>query len=67
MESLVLRIHTVDVQNFNLRVYMQPGVPAYKRIPDELRNGVWIDEKNFIPATAIVRAEVVIGTVEFPE
>lgn len=70
VKSLVIKVLTVDGQEYNVRVYLQAGADAeaYRRIPTELAAGAWIDEKTFIPGTAIVRAEIVVGRgVKFPE
>ena len=53
-----------------MRLYLGAGAEAQilKRLPREIAAGVWVDEKTFIPGTAIVRAEIVVGKgAQFPE
>jgi hypothetical protein len=47
MESFVVKVHTVEGKTYNVRMYMQPGAESqtYKRLPSEVANGVWPDEK----------------------
>ncbi len=70
MESLVLKVYTIDGREYNVRQYREEGVERQfsSRIPKAIAAGVWVDESTFIPGTAIVRAEIVVGKgAEFGE
>ena len=69
-ESLILRVHTIDGETHNIRQYVGPGVEREfcNRIPQELANGMWVDDRTFIPPNAIIRAEIIVGkAAEFPQ
>jgi hypothetical protein len=68
-ESLVLLVHTLDGQSYNVRLYTQggSGEALMRTLPTQVANGVWADERTFIPGTAIMRVEIVAGLrAEFP-
>ncbi len=70
MESMVIKVYTVDGEEHNVRLYLGAGLEAeiLKRLPKEIAAGVWVDEKTFIPGTAIVRAEIIVGKgARFPK
>ncbi len=69
IESLVLKVHTIDGLEYKVCIYLEAGAETqtYKRLPQEIAKGVWVDEKTFIPGTAIVRTEIVVGPdAKFP-
>ena len=63
-----MKVHTIDGQEHSARIYLDAGVSVLKRLPKEVAAGMWIDEKTFIPGTAITRVEIVAGQgAQFPK
>ena len=63
VESFILRIDTVDGKAYNCRQYMESGMESKfsKKLPQFIANGIWLDNRTFIPGNAIVRAEIIAG------
>ena len=63
VESFILRIYTVDGKEYNCRQYMEPGMERFfpEKLPKLLANGIWLNDRTFIPGNAIVRAEITAG------
>ena len=70
MELVILRVHTVDGESYDIPQRMEHGIEAQlrARLPKEIGNGVWPNETTFIPAGAIARVEIVRGpSAQFPK
>ena len=69
MELVILRVHTVDGESYDIPQRMEHGIETQlrNRLPQEIQGGMWPDERTFLPANAIVRVEIVRGPgAEFP-
>jgi hypothetical protein len=68
VESLILKVYTLDGKDYSVRIYIQgPPENLYKRLPKEIAEGVWASETTFIPASAIARVEIAVGArAQFP-